>query len=235
MFNGAPFNLQYFNQSMPVTFDVVEWQIVYNWYVLHETEDVRAWFSSQRNWPRVETRKFDIPSFDWTVLTSYLFRERIVTIRGTISKPTSQELIDEMEQMKKLLCQPNNILQIYIGSEPRQATAHLLNPDDLFQREHYNVTWQPFTAVFAVTDPFWQQISNNSRTYGAISTTLVEEILNLWTAKTYPRLTLSFSSASSVTSISFTMGNRTIVIDRAISATDIVIIDCVNKQLHTMQ
>ena len=231
MFNAWLFNWQYFNQSQQVALEVVEGEISYNGYVLHETDEITASFSSQWNGPRVEKQIYNIPSYDWLVLTSYLFRERIVIIKWSIKKASAQELIDEMEQMKKLLCQPGKTLQVYIWSEPRQATAHLINPDDLFQREHYNITWQPFTAIFEVVDPFWQEITTNSKTYWALTTTLVEEVLNLGSAKTDPKLTLAFSAASSVTSINFTMWNRSIVITRTINAGDIVIIDCVNKQV----
>lgn len=230
MFNAAPFNLQYFNESQPVYVEALVGEIIYNGYVLHQTEDIRCSFTNHHDGPRVEAKNYLLPGTDWGVLESYLFRERTVVFRGSMSKGSMQELIDEMEYMKKLLCIPDQILQVYIGSEPLRARAYLKNPDNIFPREYYNIDWQPFTLEFVVLSPFWESVGLSSKTYW-ISTSLTEEVYNLWSAKTKPKVTLVFSAASSTNSINFTMWNKSIVINRSISAGDIVIIDSENYEV----
>lgn len=224
MFNNQQFNQLTFNSAMPTVLEVLDWEIVYNGYVLHETDDIRASFSGQWNWPKVKAETFDIPWSDWIVLTNYKFRERVLPIRWTISKATELELVEEMENMKRFLCEPNQTLQVYIGWEPRRATAFLINPDDLFERQHYNIDRQPFTAIFQITDPFWEEVGTNSVTYESLTSTLQEEVVNSWTTKTKPILILSFETAA-VTEIEFTMWSKTITITRSITDSTIVIVD----------
>lgn len=230
MFNAAPFNLQYFNESQAVASEALVGEIVYNGYTLHQTSDIRLNFTNHYDGPRVEAKNYLLPWSDWGVLESYLFRERTVIFRWSLSKPTSEELIAEMEQMKKLLCVPDQTLQVYIWSEPRRARAYLRNPDNIFQREHYHITRQPFTLEFVILSPFWESVNYTSKSY-TVSTSLTEEIYNLWSAKTKPKVTLVFAAASSTNSINFTMWNKSIVISNTINAWDIVIIDAENYEV----
>lgn len=187
-------------------------------------------FADINNGAQVEASTYNKPDIDGKGLNSYFLRAKTVTLNGTMKASSKQELETMMNTMLGQLAKPNQTLQVINAGNYYRATAYCTNLGDIFKREHFHNTFVPFSVVFEVLSPFWESAILNSITY-TVTAPLIEEIVNTGSAKANPIITMSFTSATSVTSIDLTFGAYSLNISHAISTSDIVRVNSETKEV----
>ena len=156
-------------------------------------------------------------------------RAKTVTLEWTLKGNSKEDLENRMKIMLGNLAKPNQRLQVLTAGTFQRANAYCVNLWQVFaRREHYHNTFVPFVVVFQINSPFWESIQLNAITYN-ITSALQEEIINTGTARANPIITLSFSSATSVTEISIDFWDYNLIITKNIVANDILRIDSDDK------
>jgi hypothetical protein len=122
--------------------------------------------------------------------------------------------------VKSVLSVPWQILSVKVNGEVREATAYC--SWITFNRQHYNINFINYEARFTITNESW-----NSRRYQIVSTlwvtsTLQEEVINLWRYKAKPIIIITINSATSVDQMTVSVGNYEMTIDETLSASDII-------------
>ena len=148
----------------------------------------------------MEDNTYNKPDIDGVGLNSYFLRAKTVTLNGTLKASTKQELEQLINTMLGQLAIPNRTLQVLNAGNYYRAPAYCTNLNAIFKREHFHNTFVPFSVVFQVNSPFWESVILNSLAYNRTAT-LTEEIINTGTAKAEPVITISFTSATTVTEI----------------------------------
>lgn len=220
MFNTYLFNTQQFNASLPVLSNVVDGLIVYGNYVLHDSTDVYASFTNADDMSTVEMDIFANPLDDWSTLSSYYLRGRETTIRGTITKDNAIDFNEELDNIKANLSNPWQMLSIKVNGVVRQATAYCSWLT--FDRQHFNINYVRYTALFTITSEVWETVTYESTTVSTVSSTLQEEVINYGKYKAKPIIIITISSASSTNEITISMWGYTITLNETISDDDII-------------
>ena len=228
MFNQYQFNNSVFNQVINTTNTIPQDDIVYNGYGLQNATVVTS-FADFENWPSIQNDTFNRPRTDGGGELNYFFRDRIVTLRGTIKVSTAEELVNEMDRFKTAMWVNQQNLDIKFNWVIRRAKASVINFDTMFTKEHFNITFVPFEVQFKVISPFFAEITRKIQSFTWLTANLTEEMVNEWSTKTNPITIITFIAATSVTQIDFAANWKTITISETISASDVVEIDTDNK------
>lgn len=229
MYNIYEYNLKPFWTVAPWVALWVQDEIVFNGYSLYnDTAKVNK--MNFDNSHAVDSDTFDRPLSDGWGELNYFLRERTVTMLGRIKASSKEELNKEIDRFKRSLMQNNKDLDIKVDGTVRIAKATLMNPQSLFDRNHYNVTFLPFEITFRVLEKF-QETQRVIKTFTWKTATFIEEQFNSGSAKANPVAILSFSSASWTDEVSLNIEWSEITISESISATDILTIDVDNKQV----
>ena len=229
MFNIKQFNYNQFNEWIVGITWIIAWDITYWSYILHKTNNISLRYADIHNWWNVEDNTYNKPDIDWLGLNSYFMRAKTITLEWILKWNTKEDLEKRIKIMLWNLAKPNQGLQVLTGWTYQRALAYCTNLWQVFaRREHYHNTFVPFTVVFQINSPFWESVQLNAITYN-ITSALQEEIINTGTAKADPIITLSFTSATSVTEISLDFWDYSIIIQEGIVANDIIRVDSENK------
>lgn len=228
MFNNYTFDGNYFDSLVSFQLNVYEGQVVYNGYVLHQTNNCYLNFLNSNNGSSLELNNFDIPNDDGEGNNSYFYRSKEIAVKGMLKANTAEELQEIRDEFKMFLSKQNQILQINFNGQIRKANAFVLGLEGLFEDKHYNINWIPFEIRFQILSGYWEDIRSTSITYESITTNLLEEIVNNGTFKTDPKIILNFSSAT-VSGVNITVNNSEISITETIKNGDLLIIDSAEK------
>lgn len=229
MFNTHLFNQYIFNTNLPIDSLTVDGQFVYGNYVLHKTDDVRATAINYDDANSVDIDIFNKPLDDGQTASSYYIRGKVITISGIISKHNADDLNTEIDTMKSHLFIPEQKLSIKVNGEVREATAYCSWVT--FDRQYYHINFVPFTASFVLTSEVWETFKYESTTVSAVTTTLVDEIINFWKFKAKPIIIITINSVSWTDEVNISLGNSTITIEQTLVDDDIIIIDRENLTL----
>lgn len=229
MFNIKQFNIQPFNEWIIGITWLIAGDITYWGYILHKTDNISLKYADIWNGGNIEDNTYNKPDLDWLWLNSYFIRAKTVTLEGILKWNSKEDLENRMNIMLWNIAKPNQRLQVLTAWTYQRALAYCVNLNQVFsRREHYHNTFVPFTVVFQVNSPFWESVVINAITYN-ITTALQEEIINTGTARAEPIITLSFTSATTVTEITLDFWDFFLTINEDIVANDIVRIDSENK------
>lgn len=232
MFNLNLFNTAVFNQIPTWIVAPPQDDFVYNDFGLHN-DVYKISNSSFDNGHRPENATYFNPLADLGGQLSYRFRNKIVRLEWRIKTSTALELNEEIDKLKRILSQPEKDLDIRVNGNIRRAKASCININSLFARQHYNITWLPFTLEFEIISQFSREITRQSTTENWLTATSTNiEINNRGTVKTNPTISILFNSATSVDEITFTIDDRAITINETISTSDVVNIDCEEKTVE---
>lgn len=173
----------------------------------------------------------DVPTAraDGVTFLSKYWRKRKIIVSWYIKDDTKALLDVAMDTLKRNLRTSNAIFRYKIADDSyRQVLATMTSIR--FSREHYHITHCPFTIEFETSEPFIYDSTLNTLLVETVtSATTVTEISNEWSEISYPQIYVIFNSATSVTSVSFNLGGRTIGISETINTNDVILIDCLNK------
>lgn len=170
-----------------------------------------------------------VPNDDGEFLSDDLWRKKIITVRGHLLTSSGLLMRQFMDTIRKNLRTPEAYLDITEQSMVRRHVASLANMNSLFpRREHYNITWLPFTAQFEVKSGFAEDRVESSQNI-LISTSPANDILtNTGTYKALPIFVLAINAASSLTVINIQIdeNDSEIQISSSFAAGDVLVIDC---------
>ena len=183
------------------------------------------------NVPNIDNPNIQLDRFDralnhgWGFNGSY-FKEKTITIEGTVMGINESDLEDQIDALKNKILQHGKILTYRKRNGiVLSAIAYCSNLN--IPRLPYHITFCPVTITFTILDPFLYDISLNEETRALNTATATGTVtISAWNVDVQPRIILNFVTASGTNSISYTMNGQTITINKTISAWDIVIIDC---------
>lgn len=176
---------------------------------------------------------FDVPTAraDGVTFLSKYWRKRKIIISGYIKDETKALLDTAMDELKKNLRKSDSIFRYKIADDSyRQISATMTGIK--FAREHYHITHCPFTIEFETLEPFiYNSQLENSLVETVTASPLVTEISNEWSEISQPQIYLIFNSATSVTSVAFDCGGRTLTISETVTNNDVILIDALEKNV----
>ena len=120
-------------------------------------------------------------------------------------------------------------LDIKVNGNIRRAKASCVNLDSLFSREHYHITFIPFTIHFRIVSEFSKELARQTQSFNGLTAGITEEIVNRGTVRTSPVISMVFNSASGTNNITFAIADRIITVSETIASSDVLQIDCDNK------
>lgn len=160
-----------------------------------------------------------------TIVTDF-WRSRTIVIGGTINATSAAHLADELDTLKQNLSGRNKNLDIPYGDSTRRFKATLTSFSA--PEEFWNITHIPYTAEF-LCQPFGYATSTTSFTADDVTASSYEDShTTVGTYKPEPTITLTFNSASDVTSVAFTNTTTgdTITIEETIAEDDVLVVNC---------
>lgn len=160
-----------------------------------------------------------IPRSDGMTLHDAFLRQKTISMRGVLVADSNEDLLSEMDMMKKFLMQKNSTLKVTEGSTTRFYTGSLLQPERMFiSRDHFNITWVDYDLVFACWTPFARSSETRNvsslftQTAGTINTS-VFHAGNVGDNKGRAIYHLNFSEATSCTNVNIKNNTNNAEID----------------------
>ena len=228
MLNNFQFNQSVFNEVVNFAATAPQDDIVYNGYWL-QNENIIVSNINYDNWHSVLSETYSSPLSDLGWELNYYFKEKVIMLRWYIKEDTATLLNQRIDILKQVLGQNNQDLDIKVEGTIRRAKANCINLESLFERQNYNITFLPFNIRFRLIEEFASEITLNSQSFTWKTATFTEEVVNLWTVRTNPLLTILLNTATTVTSIAFALWDNTITVLDTYSWSDVIQIDCENK------
>ncbi len=228
MFNTATFNDQLLN-TWPLPLNLTTDDIEFNWYSLQNVNIISQTIDYD-SYPEVDLRLFELTRNHWGWVLGHYFRKKSITITGTLTHDTAEDLNTLIFEFKKNLRVTEWYLDIKVSWITRRTKATVTTLE--MPREHYNITFLPFAVTFETVEPFFYEKNRIGVTYPNITSNLTEEVTNLWNIVSNPIFYLLFTSASATNSISVWNGSQTITLSETINTWDVIKIDWENKTVE---
>lgn len=229
MYNLYTYNSVTYNKVTETLITPPQWEVVYWGYSL-KNENITLSKISYDNWHTIQSDTYNNPLTDLWGQLNYYFRQKVITLVGTLKASNREALENRIDEMKRALGRPNKNLDIKVNWVIRRAEASCLNLDRLFNREHYHITFIPFVVEFRLVSEFSKELQRNNQNFTNLTANLTEEITNLGSVRTNPILSILLNSTTA-TEITFTIGNNSLVISDTFSASDVINIDCEAKRV----
>lgn len=227
MYNIFTYNEKVFNVQSTSLQDTINEDIAYNKFWLKNNLYSISKISFD-NSHEIQSETFDRPLSDWWSEINYFFRNKTVDISGRIRTNTAEELNNEIDRFKKAMLENNKNLDIKVNGQVRRAKASCINPSSLFNREHYHITFLPFTISFRVLEKF-REIKPQTYTFTWLTWNFLEEVYNGGTAKVSPVFTIIINTATETDTASIILWGETITVDQTLVSGDILTIDYEEK------
>lgn len=172
---------------------------------------------------------FPVPRDHGTTHESTFFRRGEFGIVFTIIGTSRSDFETKVDAMFKQIHGVKDFVRIKKASgEIRQIEA--VCEVTAANEEHYNITWDTFTATFNTVGDFWHSNVNQSKVLNMTSNT-TDTVLNGGNAISRPETYFIYNTASSVTEVKFIVNNIACTYTWTASAGDVFIFDCINKVL----
>ena len=204
------------------------WNIVFNNYNL-QTDNIVTNKITVDNFPDVNYEDFNIPRGDWMGFLSKFYRSRNIEITWFLKHTTELDLQLLIDEFKKNLSQTNWIFKYITNWEYRQIIATAINVN--IPKEHYNITIVPFSISLKTLESYFYLVDNQTTTDSWSTSPRTIQVNNLWSAVSLPQCYLTFSWVSWTNSVAFNLWNRTLTYTWTINNTNILLFDCLNKQV----
>lgn len=214
MINASLYNATLYNWDIGIG-GALDDSISFAWFGLQNT----MYSIKSTDWDsiaNIEINQFDRPQLDWGFVLSRYYRDRVITMRGTITATSVQALSDAIDNLKWSLDDVEGYLQIKFGTIFRRIKATVSNID--IPRLHYNINNVPFTISFLCKEPFFSSIPMTEVPLLSKTASFQTEVVYDATANSFPIIYLAFNSAASVTSVAVTINGKAVTLATAISA-----------------
>lgn len=173
-----------------------------------------------------------IPRGDGLYQTGDYFREGVIEARGIARKSTAAALDAFLDTIRKnLRHSQGNLDYTDANGTVKRFVATVDSFEDMFDRQHYHVTFCPWVVRFRCRTPFGKARTYTSETVSITSSPTNQTVSNSGTTKAKPLFILIFTAASSVTAatVENTTTGESLTYTGAIAANDILAFDSENK------
>lgn len=221
MLNTKQYNWQQYNNNL-----------LYNWLVIQGISFDGFWLQNDTycihttNWDNIaniDINSFSNPQDDgWFILSRY-YKDKSISMRGTITASTVDWLVTAIDNLKDKLSKVEWYLYVQFGSKYRKIKATV--SDINIQRNHYNVTFVEFTIEFLCKEPFFSDLNVWTESYLAQTASIQDDINYIGTGETYPSIYVVFESAWGVTGVDIVIGDKTIATTWSFPYWSVLIVD----------
>jgi hypothetical protein len=219
-----------FGYSSPLTLTGVNDDIVFNNFWLQNSQIITSKFNPEDT-AQVEYNTFPIPKDDGTGFYSRYWRQKTITLRGIVKGSTQTDCEIAMDTMKGKLNKTEGLFKFKTQGVYRNILATCTSV--VFNRDHFHINFCPFVITLQTNEPFfYEETLQSFTTSGVTGATLAQDVFNPWFIASKPQIYFVFNSATSVTTVYFTCDSRTITYTGTITASDILLIDCLNKEVR---
>lgn len=164
-------------------------------------------------------------------LNWYYIKPKRLTIEGVLTCSTSGELETAIDALKYAILQNQQTLTYTKPNWVVLQTIASCTEIDI-QRKPYHITFVPVSLQFTILDPFLYETEVNETTDTANTSNFTGTVsVTGWNYEVFPKIILTYNSASSCTTLSFTMNWSTITVSDTFTAGDIIIIDSKEKEV----
>lgn len=204
----------------------------YNWYAFGTSTFVLKNIPNFQSATNILYDTYNVALAHWGWANWYYIKPKRLVVEWTLHASSASELEDAVDSLKYAMLQNWKILTY---TKPNwvilNATASCTNLD--VKRSKYHITYVPVSIEFTILDPFLydtevNETSNAGNTSSPFTGTVSVLGCNY---EVYPIVYLTYNSATSCTSLSFTMNWSTITVTDTFSAWDIIIIDSKEKDV----
>lgn len=223
MFNTYQFNQYTFNKSISVSSLLADGDVMYWNLILHDAWDSYLSFMNNDDFANVDMDIFANPLDDWNTLSSYYLRGREIRARGSIYKNNGEDLNNELDRIKSVLSVPWQMLAVKVNGEVREATAYCSGIT--FDRQHYNINFIRYEVTFTITNESWNTRKYQTSSVLWVTTTLNEEIINLWKYRAKPIIIITLNSVSWSNTLNLILWKFNITVNQTFSSSNIIQID----------
>ncbi len=212
----------------PALVSVIWWNIQFNWYNL-QTENIITNKITVDSFPYVDYEDYSLPRADWMWFLSKFYRSRNIEITWFLKHETEFDLQVLIDSLKWNLTQTSWIFKYIANGEYRQISWTCIDLQII--KEHYNITVVPFSIQIKTLESYFYLSNNLSTTDSSSASPRTIQINNWWSAVSLPQAYLTFTWVSWTNSVAFALNNRTLTYTWTIATNDILLFDCLNKQV----
>jgi len=180
--------------------------------------------------PLVENNTYNIPRGDWVWFLSRYFRSRKIKLTGVIKSSTRDTMEQLIDEIKTNLSVPNALFKYKTQFKIRQTKATLTKLT--IKRDYFHINFTPVVIEFMTTDSFFYDETDSSVSWTTAVSPFTLEVTNIWSVISNPQIYITFTTATSVNSVSVNIWATTITHTGIISAGDILLIDCLNQEVR---
>lgn len=178
--------------------------------------------------PKINLLTYDNPKNDGGGVLDRFYKQRTITLAGSIIGTDSEDIENKIDALKKALSVKTGYLDFKVNGVYRRILCSLTN-SDIVNRAHYDVDKGKFKLTFTALDPFWSEKVWSSALFTGVNAEINEDINNEGSQYSNPIINILVNSASGTNEIKVKIGDNQIIINENISTDDIVEIDTINK------
>lgn len=227
MFNWVIWNGQTFNGSLGYAFASND-NISFNGFGLQNaTYCIQS--TNRDDIAKIDIVNFDRPQLNGGFVLNRYYRDKIITMTGSIKWASEALLITAIDNLKGELDGIEGYLQVKFGNSYRRIKATVSNID--IPRKHYNIDYITFSISFLCKEPFFSDIPSLESTFLGKNASFQDGITYTGTGESSTRTNIVFNSASWVTSVAMTVEGKTVTLSQAINTGDVVVMDGERKSI----
>lgn len=201
--------------------------IVFNWFGLQNTSFITSKINF-RNMPKINLLTYENPKNDWGGLLDRFYKQRTITMSGSIIGTDSYDIETKIDNLKKALSVKTGYLEFKVKGVYRRILCSLSN-SDIVNRNSYDVDHWKFDLTFIAQEPFWSEKTWSSRTFNGVNAEINEDINNEGSEYSNPIINILVNSASSTNEIKVKIWDNEIVINNTITTWDVVEVNTASK------
>lgn len=215
-----------------------------NWYlsfwivntddIIFDNFSISGWFLRVSNLliddlSNIEINDYNNPQDNWGGVLSRYYRDRRINVNWVISWSSKEELTSLIDELKKRTKKKEWNLDIKFMWKYRRikATAESIT----FDRQYYHITFVPFSLVFLCKEAFFRDVAYSETSFTGKTASFQEEVIVYWTTSCQSYTTMSFTSASSVTSVEMEVNWSSISYTGTVATNDVLTFDWENKRV----
>ena len=174
---------------------------------------------------------YDIALANGGGMNGYKMKPKRLRVEGVITADSASELEDAIDQLKYAVLQNQKTLTYTKqNGVVVQAVASCTNLSVL--RKPYHITFCPVNIEFTILDPFlyWTTVNETTDYWNTADFSGTCSVLE-GNYEAYPIAYITYNSATSCTTLSFTLNGQTITLTDTFIAGDLIIIDSKTKEV----
>lgn len=227
--NASQYNEQTYNRTQAFLASTVLDDIIYNWLWL-QNENISVSFKNDDNLPWIDLNKFQNPIIDWGWVLNRRYTEKQITLKWFLKSSDADELNNLIDVFKQKTSAVEWFLDIKVNWYYRRTKATVIS-NNIFPRQHYNITVVPFEITFATLEPFFYNIDEVSITESWLTWNHSMQFTYHWTAPSQPKIYHIFTTAWWANVVTFKLNGREITVSQALSNWDILLFDSLTKTI----